>query len=170
MAQQKQTSGLLGNSSLGRQQCFAAARLLEGGHIATGLPWWQSAKNLPAVQETQVPSLGSGEGNGNPLQNSCLGNPRGAWHAAVHGTARFGHDLAAKPQPPLPPHGGTQNLSCRAGHQRPGEVPEGMRSLQVYRQPGHTKSEKALGTFIYFLMNNSQIFLLSAVANSAHQL
>ena len=58
MAQQKQTSGLLGNSSLGRQQCSAAARLLEGGHIATGLPWWQLAKNLPAVQETQVPSLG----------------------------------------------------------------------------------------------------------------
>ena len=28
-----------------------------------------------------------GEGNGNPLQYSCLGNPmdRGAWWAAVHG-------------------------------------------------------------------------------------
>ena len=28
-----------------------------------------------------------GEGNGNPLQNSCLGNPtdRGAWQATVHG-------------------------------------------------------------------------------------
>ena len=27
------------------------------------------------------------EGNGNPLQNSCLGNPieRGAWQAMVHG-------------------------------------------------------------------------------------
>ena len=105
-----------------------------------------------------------GEGNGNPLQYSCLGNPRGAGHAAVHGVARVGHDLVTKP------HGSTQNSGCRAGHQRPGDVPEGMRSLQVYRQPGHTKSEKALGTFIYFLMNNSQIFLLSDVANSAHQL
>ena len=29
-----------------------------------------------------------GEGNGNPLQYSCLGNPmdRGAWWAAVHGS------------------------------------------------------------------------------------
>ena len=29
----------------------------------------------------------SGEGNGNPLQYSCLGNPmdRGAWRATVHG-------------------------------------------------------------------------------------
>ena len=32
----------------------------------------------------------SGEGNGNPLQCSCLGNPmdRGAWSAAVHGVAK----------------------------------------------------------------------------------
>ena len=30
-----------------------------------------------------------GEGNGNPLQNSCLKNPmdRGAWQATVHGVA-----------------------------------------------------------------------------------
>ena len=43
-----------------------------------------------------------GEGNGNPLQYSCLVNPvdRGAWWATVHGAARVGHDLATKPQPP----------------------------------------------------------------------
>ena len=31
----------------------------------------------------------SGEGNGNPLQYSCLGNPvdRGAWGATVYGVA-----------------------------------------------------------------------------------
>ena len=31
-----------------------------------------------------------GEGNGNPLQYSCLENPvdRGAWWAAVHGVAQ----------------------------------------------------------------------------------
>ena len=36
-----------------------------------------------------------GEGNGNPLQYSCLGNPRteepGRLHT-VHGVARVGHD------------------------------------------------------------------------------
>ena len=36
-------------------------------------------KHLPAMQETRVRSLGQedspGEGNGNPLQNSCLENP-----------------------------------------------------------------------------------------------
>ena len=35
-----------------------------------------------------------GEGNGNPLQCSCLKNPRdrGAWRAAVYGSYRVGHD------------------------------------------------------------------------------
>ena len=34
------------------------------------------------------------EGNGTPLQYSCLENPmdRGAWWAAVHGVRRVGHD------------------------------------------------------------------------------
>ena len=40
-----------------------------------------------------------GEGNGNPLQYSCLENPmgRGTWWATVHGVARVGHGLATKP-------------------------------------------------------------------------
>ena len=45
----------------------------------------QMGKDLPARQETQVPSLGRedspGEGNSNPLQYSCLENSmdRGGW-------------------------------------------------------------------------------------------
>ena len=39
-----------------------------------------------------IPGLGKypGEGNSNPLQYSCLGNPmdRGAWWATVHGVAK----------------------------------------------------------------------------------
>ena len=39
-----------------------------------------------------IPGLGRspGEGNGNPLQYSCLENPmdRGAWYATVHGVAK----------------------------------------------------------------------------------
>ena len=39
----------------------------------------QMVKHLPAMQETWVRSLGwedsPGEGNGNPLQHSCLENP-----------------------------------------------------------------------------------------------
>ena len=41
----------------------------------------------------------SGEGNGNPLQYSCLEKPmdRGAWWAIVHEVARVRHDLATQP-------------------------------------------------------------------------
>ena len=51
----------------------------------------QRLKRLPPVRETSVQSLGwedsPGEGNGNPLQYSCLENPmdRGAWWATVCG-------------------------------------------------------------------------------------
>ena len=40
-----------------------------------------------------------GEGHGNPLQYSCLENPRdrGAWQTTVHGVSRDRHDLATKP-------------------------------------------------------------------------
>ena len=57
----------------------------------------QGVKNLPEMQETQedagsIPGLGRspGEGDGNPLQNSCLKNPkdRGAWWATVQRVAK----------------------------------------------------------------------------------
>ena len=37
-----------------------------------------------------MPNMWNGEGNGTPLQYSCLENPmhRGAWWAAVHGVAK----------------------------------------------------------------------------------
>ena len=56
----------------------------------------QSVKNLPAMKETtsnaEDPGLipGSGEGNGNLLHYSCMGNAmdRGAWWATVLGVAK----------------------------------------------------------------------------------
>ena len=54
----------------------------------------QMVKNLPAKQEVWVQSLSQedslGEGNGNPHQYSCLGNPmdRRAWWATVHGAVK----------------------------------------------------------------------------------
>jgi len=51
-------------------------------------------KNLPANEEDvgSIPGSGRspGEGNGNPLQYSYLGNPmdRGAWWATVHGVTK----------------------------------------------------------------------------------
>ena len=55
-----------------------------------GFPGGSVVKNLPANagDPGSMPGLGRspGEGNGNPLQYSCLGNPmdRGAWQATVH--------------------------------------------------------------------------------------
>ena len=59
-----------------------------------GFPVAQTVKRLLAMRETWVQSLGQedspGEGNGNPLQYSCLKNPknRGAWWAAVYRVAQ----------------------------------------------------------------------------------
>ena len=41
----------------------------------------QTVKHLPTMQDTRVQSLGWKEGNGNPLQYSCLENhtDKGAW-------------------------------------------------------------------------------------------
>ena len=56
-----------------------------------GFPGGSVVKNLPtnAGDAGWIPGLGRspGEGNGNPLQCSCLENPmdRGAWWATVHG-------------------------------------------------------------------------------------
>ena len=45
-----------------------------------------------------------GEGNGNPLQCSCLENPRdgGAWWAAVYGVALSSESLGAHGKPEHP--------------------------------------------------------------------
>ena len=58
-----------------------------------GFPGGSVVKN-PLANEGDggsIPGLGRspGEGNGNPLQYSCLENPmdRGAWRATVHGVA-----------------------------------------------------------------------------------
>ena len=59
-----------------------------------GLPCSSNGKESACEGGDQgsVPGLGSssGEGNGNPLQNSCLENPmdRGAWQPTVQGVAK----------------------------------------------------------------------------------
>ena len=62
-----------------------------------GFPGDSVVKNLPANAGAtgdmgSIPGSGRspGEGNGNPLQYSCLENPmdRGAWRAIVYGVAK----------------------------------------------------------------------------------
>ena len=65
------------------------------------LPSCSVVKNLCASagdtgDPGSIPGLGRfpGEGNGNPLKYSCLGNPmdRGAWCTIAHGSQRVRHD------------------------------------------------------------------------------
>ena len=64
--------------------CVSCMGLLGGSDIK------ESARD--AGDWGSIPGSGrsSGEGNGNPLQYSCLENSmgRGAWQAAVHGVAK----------------------------------------------------------------------------------
>ena len=63
-----------------------------------GFPGESVVKNLPANAGDPglIPGSGRspGEGSGNPLQYSCLGNPidRGARWAKVHKAQRVGHN------------------------------------------------------------------------------
>ena len=52
-------------------------------------PGGSAVKNLPAMQESES-ERSTGEGNGNPLLYSCLGNPmdREVWQAIVQGVAK----------------------------------------------------------------------------------
>ena len=72
------------------------------GHdwVTLGLPCSSVSKESAcnAGDPSSIPGLGrsSGEGNGNPVQDSCLENAmdRGAWQATV---TRVKHDLVTKP-------------------------------------------------------------------------
>ena len=76
-------------------------KALPGGNVALVV------KNPPAdagdVRDTgSIPGLGRspGEGNGNPLQYSCLGNPvdKGAWQTTVHGVEKSWTQLSIQTQ------------------------------------------------------------------------
>ena len=75
-------------------QYHTAVRLL-------GLPWWLSGKESTCNAGDACLNPGSErsprEGNGNPLQHSCLGSPMGA---PVYGISRVEQDLVTKPPPP----------------------------------------------------------------------
>ena len=68
--------------------------LHRGIHVSWASQETQVAKNPPANAGDAglIPGSGRspGEGNGNPPQYSCLGNPKdsGAWQATVHGVAK----------------------------------------------------------------------------------
>ena len=82
----------LDNASLVQRQAGEENKSL--GKKYTGLPWSLSGKEstCDAGDLGSIPGLGRspGEGNGYPLQYSCLDNPidRGAWWATIHGVMK----------------------------------------------------------------------------------
>ena len=91
----------MGVLSLGSDPCFATYKRCDLGQVSQPL-WATVFCSIPGGSEDKasacnagdpgsIPGLGRspGEGNGNPLQYSCLENPmdRGAWRATVHGVA-----------------------------------------------------------------------------------
>ena len=72
--------------------------------LAWKIPWMEEPGGLQAMGSLELDTtellrfhfslLCIGGGNGNPLQCSCLENPRdgGAWWDAVLGSHRVGHD------------------------------------------------------------------------------
>ena len=53
-------------------------------------PWGREESDITEQLHFHFSLSGIGEGNGNPLQCSCLENPRdrGAWWAAIYGVAQ----------------------------------------------------------------------------------
>jgi len=71
---------------------WSLEKLFLSNHLTIGFPGFSVVKNLPAYagDAGSIPGLGRSpeEGNGDPLQYSCLGNPmdRGAWRAKSTGS------------------------------------------------------------------------------------
>ena len=59
--------------------------LIPGGSVVKNPP--AKAGNAGSIPPS---GMSPGEGNGNPLQYSCLGNPmdKGAWWATIHGVTK----------------------------------------------------------------------------------
>ena len=83
--------------SLGREGPLEKEIATHSSTLAWKIPWTEEPGRLQSMRSLRVGRLHFhfslsclGEGNGNPLQCSCLENPRdgGAWWAAVYGVAQ----------------------------------------------------------------------------------
>ena len=88
---------------LALENCFLLRNILPHNLDRTDFPGASVVRNPPAKagdarDKGLIPGSGRspGEGNGNPLQYSCLENPmdRGAWWATVHGVMKSGTGLS----------------------------------------------------------------------------
>ena len=121
-------------------------------------------KNLPANagDASLIPGSGRcpGEGNGNPLQYSCLGNPkdRRAWWATVHGVAKSCTALSEHQSPGFSSDSAGKESACNAGDL--GSIPG------LGRSPGEGKDYPLQ----YSGLENSMDSILHGVAKSRQRL
>ena len=92
--------------SLGREDPLEKEMATHSSILAWRIPWTEELGGLQCTGHKESDTTERlhfhfslaciGDGNGNPLQYSCLENSmdRGAWWATVHGSQRVGHDLA----------------------------------------------------------------------------
>ena len=73
-----------------REACRAAVHGVARSQRCLNWTEMMGARKITFVMLIRGPELRIEEGNGNPLQYSCLENPmdRGAWWATVHGVAK----------------------------------------------------------------------------------
>ena len=118
---------------------------LEGRFLATGPPgefWVQCClvfngfKKLKYIVDLGASQVAQGEGNGHPLQYSCLGYPmdRGAWWATVHRVVRVRCSLRTKPLPP------TRWLSDKKKKKMPASAGDSGSIPGLVRSPGEGNS------------------------------
>ena len=117
------------------------------GHMVASLVA-QRLKRLPAMRETWVRSLGwedcPGEGNGNPLQYSCLENPMdgGAWWATSHRVEKSRTRLSAF----------TSLHFNRIDNSNRGGSKKGKKSKRIYRS---SQSIRIINVFLESLLSES---------------
>ena len=73
---------------------FCSHPLMEKKESKSNQPEPRCSATLIMTGGMSIKTIRPGEGDGNPLQYSCLENPmdREAWQATVHGVTRVGHD------------------------------------------------------------------------------
>ena len=79
--------------SLGWEDPLEKEMATRSSTLAWKIPWTEESGRLQSMGSQRVRhdlARKDGEGNGNPLQYSCLENPMGGgpWWAAVHGVIR----------------------------------------------------------------------------------
>ena len=110
----------------------------------------QLVKNLLAMQKTWVQSSGCrywtrGEGNGNPLQYSCLENPmdRGTWWATVHRVVKSWIQLKQCSSPAHFPSSQKTPGDPISTFPRKAEDPKGMNMRTSTPEPPQSASQRA---------------------------